>query len=116
MKNLEDMTPDELRAFADKKENEAWERPVKKATLKHDLYHINGEIRLYDHLEWFSTLEEVNNFIQSYIKNDIDLKKGAVFTCFDDNGNDSWFDDEGFGVEGAGQEWADKHLENIKDV
>jgi len=117
MKDANFMTPDELRALADEKEAESV--IAKTGELKHDLYCFDirdGINRLLRDADWLITESEKNNFvdkISELIK--IELPKGTPFVCFMENGEESWYDDINYGVEGVGSDWAKEHLTNIKN-
>jgi hypothetical protein len=119
MKDANQMTPEELRALADQKEE--GEKPIKTGELKHDLYCFDSNAVKYhmNNMEyWMVTKEEVDLFIATVEKLccSLDLKKGAKFICFLEDGGESWYDDVNYGVEGVGADWAEKHLTNIKKV
>lgn len=42
--------------------------------------------------------------------------KGTKFIYLKFDGEYSWFDDEGIGIEDQDDEWAKKHLENIQEI
>lgn len=123
------MTPDELRALADEKEEQS--KPIKKATLKHDLYRFDsdsgfpyGTVRLAipekfkNH--WLYTKEERDEILQ-FFKSQIEenfiltLEKDAKFLCFSYEGTEQWEDVEFNEVE-ADDNWAKTHLANIKRI
>lgn len=123
------MSPDELRALADQKEQEA--KPLKHATLKHDLYRFDsdsgfpyGTIRLaipdkFKH-HWLYTKEERDEILEIFKSQieenfELTLKKDAKFMCFSYEGTEQWEDVEFNEVE-ADDTWAKTHLTNIKKL
>ena len=124
------MTPDELRALADEKEEQS--KPIKKATLKHDLYRFDsdsgfpyGTIRLaipekFKH-HWLYTKEERDEILENF-KSQINdcfkhtLDNGTEFLCFKYDGKEQWEDADFGEIEGADNNWAKTHLTNIKKL
>ena len=115
MKDANFMTPDELRALADKKEAE--DVIAKTGELKHDLYCFDEHditFKLHE-MDWMITKEEFDSFLDYVSKSTpMELKKGTPFVCFMEDGEESWYDDVNYGIEGVGSDWAEKHLINIK--
>lgn len=110
-KLADSMTPEELRALADKKEEEARWKTIKRATLKHDLFLLR-EKRIYGNWVNEKELEEIKNNL--YIMH---VPKGTEFECIMlDNKWNMWFDCDGVGLEEMSDEWANENLENIESV
>jgi len=116
--NVNSMTPEELRALADKKEEEA--KQIKKGTLKHDLYYYHGqgsdqlkmEVRLQDVLMTKQMVEDTRKAFEKVLEKHIDkLEKGTPFVCYKNDGEESWYDDVNFGIEDMSSEWAKENLE-----
>lgn len=116
------LTPAELRALADKKEQESI--PVKEGFLKFDLHSFHeqysgfapGKYQIFQkHNFWLFTDKEkaeiIKDFTERFTKV---LNKGDRFVCFLEDGRETWYDDEGYGVEAMDTDWANKYLENIK--
>ena len=112
MKNADAMTPAELRALAEEKENES--RVVKTAVLKHDLYYVGEYEVRFDIPDCFLTdegIENIKNQVEQLKQSPI-IPKGTVFSCYLSYGQESWCDALGE-VEGKDEYWAAKHLEDI---
>lgn len=118
-KQVDHCTPEELRALADKMEQES--QPIKVATLKHDLYDFHaqyaGTNRAYyieDVEDWYFTEEVKKQLVQDFLdKFEIMAHKGVRFVCYCIDGEETWFDDENIGIENMSSEWAEKNLENF---
>lgn len=114
------MSPEELRELANKKEEE--NNPVKVGFLKMDLYGFQSDS--YESMSfkkswgnfWLKTEKQKSATIEEF-KSRFEkvLEKGAKFVCYMIDGEESWFDDEGYGVENMDNKWANKYLENIQD-
>lgn len=117
MKDADSMTPEELRALANKKEEDEILNPTVKKTgvLKHDLYTHNlyniSKDTILKELDWLTTKEEIDKVMGSF-KIEKVLLAGTVFECY---GEDDWNDTIGE-TDCMPDWWADLHLENIKDV
>ena len=110
------LTPQQLRALADLKENEIGyedeeDKPVKTGILKCDLYYINtGD--LIDYIDDFmddnklaikEDLDKIQNIMVEKIA-ELVLPKGWKFTAYKDGDSLLWYDDDkGF-------------IEDIKDI
>jgi hypothetical protein len=119
------LTPAELRALADKKEQES--TPIKEGFLKVDLYDFDAQYSSdppgryqipEEQLDfWLFTKQQqkeiIKNFTESFSKV---LSKGARFLCFLDDGKEDWYDDVGYGVEAMDADWAAKYLEKIRKL
>lgn len=117
MKSIKDMTPEELRKLADEKEDEL-NSVIKEGILKHDIYHHGIErITPSQYLDWNFTKDEFDQFINNISNHMLKLMipKETRFICYNDCGIEFWTDDINFGIE-ADNDWAEKHLENIKDL
>lgn len=116
------MTPTELRKLADQKEEE--NKVIKEGFLKEDLYSFSNSyagdaglsFRKTDE-DWLSRRVDRDRIIQEFINSfELVLPKGTRFVAFRYNGTIHWFDDINYGVEEADEDWAEKHLENIRDI
>lgn len=112
------LSPKELRELADKKEAE--NKVAKVGYLKCDLYNFNSDAswngicfkKSTDF--WLYTEKTKDKIIKEFIDRfSMVLPKGAKFVCFVIDGEDQWFDDVNYGVEGMDAKWAEKWLENI---
>jgi hypothetical protein len=121
MKDPKFMTPAELRALADKKEKES--KPVKEGFLKHDLYNFVSWGTRFDLVDavnkglYFREEQEIDEVLDNLrcFKKRI-MMKGTKFVCLVRDGRESWFDDIRYGVEDMNSEWANHHLENIREI
>ena len=121
MKDLNDMTPDELREYANQKEKQEEDgKAIKTAEAKYNLYYINKDNlkNIMDDIsyDWIISIDEIDSLL-SQIKGEIELiiSKGDDFECINEDG-DSWYDLTSGWVEGFDEEWAKIHLTNIKDL
>jgi hypothetical protein len=114
--DAEKMTPAELRKLADTKEQKGDEF-VKEGFLKHDLYEYNENsninLSIYDF--WLFTKEDMDELL-AIPRFEKVLSKGTRFICFIDNDEENWYDNIEYGIESMSSEWAEEHLENIKDL
>ena len=114
MKTLEEMTPDELRALADKKEKMNKDeplKPVKTGKLKHDLYTVNPN----DFFNLVATKKELSDFVCKGAE--LVLSAGETFLCYLVNGGvEEWADSDECYIEFETAEWAAANLIDIKDV
>jgi hypothetical protein len=112
MNNTDTMSPQELRALADKKEQE--NKVQKIGYLKHNLYSLDIDYDLSRYLREGlfciekSEKEEIEKKIKGLFK--ITAKKNTKFVCFIVDDKECWFDDENIGIESMPQEWAEKNL------
>jgi len=115
------MSPDELRALADQKEQEHSIR--KTGFLKHDLYDYSTRLGYggltYTHdvhvpvtpQERAAIIEEFSNTF------DLILPRGTKFCCFICDGEEVWEDDLNWGLQIINDpSWVEKHLENVQEV
>jgi hypothetical protein len=115
------MTPQELRALADKLEKES--KIAKKGYLKEDLYSFTSD-QSYGMVFakswgrfWFLTKEEQNKIIKEFKnKFSLVLKKDTEFVCFIVDNEEKWFDNVNYGIEGVDQNWAKTYLTNVQEV
>ena len=115
MTNANDLSPAELRALADKKEEEAKIRKV--GILKHDLYDypsVIGVGGLHYHRDDVGHLmtstkkdEIINNFMRGF---KLIAPRGTKFNCYLIDGEEYWEDDNGIGIETTDPEWVKNHL------
>ncbi len=111
------MSPEELRALADKKEQES--TVVKIGYLKHDLYSCYRDKYIHIRDQFYRGFYNIEkHIIDDLIKNvstafKITAKQGTKFVCYIVEEKESWFDDENIGIEDMPKEWAEEHLENI---
>lgn len=117
-----ELTDEEIEIINKKREEQS-DGITRRGTLKYDLYYLAErypEIRigLGDIIAvhgWYFE-EKVKSMIMErvieYINEScsISIKQGTPFVKF---GNDGWYDDDddGIGIEGMDDEWAEKHLE-----
>lgn len=116
MKDADLMTPKELRVLAEQKEDEEKYKVVKTGELKHDLYEVDRDKIKYelDKLDFWITKDTVDKFVDNIFKEPI-LTKGAIFEAMYD-GKCLWFDTDGGWIAEVGDDWANEHLTNIKEV
>ena len=109
------MTPDELRALADKKEEE---RIRKIGFLRCDLYTTDNHFdsRYFDD-DWIFTSDVKDQYIKEFEAGfELALPKGTKFVCYIEDGEESWFDDINYGAENLDKAWADKYLEKVEEL
>lgn len=119
-KSISQYSPAELRKLADQMEEE--DRPIKTATLKHDLYDIesqySGSNRAFyiEAVDWYFDEKFKNKLLEDF-KNSINivLKKGTQFNCYLIAGREAWYD-ENSEIENMDSAWAGRHLENIRQL
>jgi hypothetical protein len=114
------MTPKELRALADKLEQE--EKMVKVGYAKEDLYNFDGPGPGITYHRgwgdfWLQTGKKKNLLIEDFISSfALVIPKGTKFVCYIRNGKELWYDDINYGIENMDSKWAEKYLENITNV
>ena len=119
MRDAETMTPQELRALAEMKEQE--DRVVRRGELKHDLYSFNDGSTKFDYMnhgfnDFYFSEETKGMVIDKFISLfEPVLKKGTPFVAYYDKMSDccNWYDDVGYGIEDKDDDWAKEHLTNI---
>lgn len=106
--NAEDMTPEELRALANLKEQEQEQfRITKIGYLKCDLYTYVPQPE-----RWFCTLEEKEEWCRDSFT--LLYPKGSQFLCTIYEGEESWVYDKDPDGDDWDTLWAEKFLENIE--
>ncbi len=109
------MTPKQLRELADKLEAEN-SGVVKTAKLANDLYQVSIQ-GLTPYIRGWLFKKDVDNFLDECKKSvELVLKKDTPFICFIEGGEESWYDDVGYGIEMVDSKWAAKNLYDIKEV
>lgn len=121
------LTEEEKELILKKREEEEAKLPKFKANLKHDLFCINAgrpEIRIHirdivNDYGWYTPQEALDKISKKFNERMQELsrpilKKGAEFVCYIENGFESWYDYEGWGVEERDSDWAKQNLENIR--
>lgn len=113
------------------REEENMNRPVKVGFLKHDIYDnfcscLRYGNRISDIEECFPndpyiTAEEFESGMEQFmklIKTEVPiLTKGTQFFCYRYDGfEQTWSDSESNWIEEISDDWAQKHLENIRDI
>lgn len=114
------LTEEEKQVILDKRKQENLEKPQKIAILKHNLYYISNNYTswLNNPDECFVSKKDINDLIKSIKENfELTITKGTEFVCFiEKNGQESWYDNENYGVECMSYTWAQEHLVNIKNL
>ncbi len=118
------MTPKELRALADKLEQEEENRIYKIGFLKEDYYVFLQSYRYHCisfQKSWAEckmlNRSQVDSFIQEFSNNfQLALPKGTKFICYKSDNTEMWCDDVNYGIEDRNSQWAQRYLENIQDV
>ena len=119
MKNVDEMSPKELRALADQKEQNL---PVKEGFLKHNLYYLEdvNEYFYYDDYDFGLVTDEQKTQVIKNLKPNFKLviPKGTRFECVIINNTEIWCEDHvnNWGVRDASKTWAKEHLENIREI
>lgn len=116
LKKLEDMTPDELRDYANKKENE--HKVIKTATVAEDIYAVYS---LSD-FNWIfnnmfgEPIDEgtLDKLLQTMKEECLIAKKGNECECYLDDAGECWYDKDG-GIADWGSEDAKKWFKDIKE-
>lgn len=109
------------------RKEEEKEKPYREAFLKHDLWDCDcfDQYCDFDFSNPFKnnsgfpqlTEAEVKGLIKAFQDSfEKVLEKGARFVSYIDDGEELWYDDEGYGIEGVDNDWAEKYLENFKEL
>ena len=101
----------------EKREKEEVEKSKKIAYLKEDLYFCQNDfdVDFYDTFITKIVRDEIIQKITEQFK--LAVPKGTEFVCFiEKNGEESWYDNAGYGIEYCSSDWAKKHLINIKKM
>ncbi len=113
------LTDEEKQLILDKRAKEESEKPKKSGQLKHDLYFVahNDVGFLRDSRYSFVTQQQIDDLIELIKCNFVlTVPKGTKFICFIEHNNESWYDDEGYGVEEMSKYWANDHLEEFQSL
>jgi hypothetical protein len=118
------LTEEEKQIILEKRKQENWDRPKIQGFLRHDLTEnpFYGSSNFGKHFppEYYITKEEFLDGIEKIKKefdDDLTISKGSRFVCYiDEDGTEEWYDGVNFGIEGMGEEWSKKHLENIRKI
>ena len=117
MKNLGSMTPQELREYADKLEQE--NKPIKSAVLKHDIYYFGNWSKNYIlDTDLFSySKDQIDEFVEDFKNNfSFQSKKGTKFFYYKINEKTCrWYSEDGQ-IENVDEIFEKAHLENIVDL
>lgn len=139
-KRIEEMTPQELRDIADKKEREAHfnaidanikvlsdkREPIKQGFLKHDMYKvIDNNITVHDaglkecrsndfELVTSECKQKIVDLFDEQFK--LALPHGTRFVCFIEHEQERWYDQGSGYVKGGSIYWAEQHLENFSTL
>lgn len=119
MKNADEMTADELESLA-KQKREQENKPIKEGFLKCDLYEQNPywRFQMPDSTQ-FANPEEIEEMLKDINESFFCrvLPKGTRFICYYNAGRqwNLWQNDT-FQVVNVSDEFAEKFLENIKDI
>ena len=129
--NAEDMTIEQLEALLQKKKHERDFKVHKTATLKHDLYliddyHIVSNMIGDSLCDWgwcapalIPDSEDQQMVLRYFKKNNaIKIPKGTKFDALKNYDTEElqWFDAANIGAEEMDDDWAERHLENFKEV
>lgn len=129
--NAEDMTIEQLEALLQKKKDERDFKVHKTATLKHDLYMIDGDASVARLIEdefcdygWCAPDlipdPDDQKMVLHFLKKNLAIRipKGLRFDALKDydTGELLWFDTANIGAEEMDDDWAERHLENFKEV
>lgn len=121
--NIHNMTPAQLRALADQKEQEN-HQPTHVGYLKHDLYesHFDENVNLTCGLKGFwlynqREMEMARRKLSKKIKESFKLvlHAGTRFDRYFIDGCAAWTDSENFGVQEMCDDWAHEYLEGITE-
>ena len=111
------MTASELRTLAEEKEKE--NKPIKIGYLKHDVFLVYNREHAVIFDDFVISKQDLKETIKKFLEtfhNSIDkIEKGAKFECFLFDGIEYWYDIENKGVDEMESDWAEKHLERIKN-
>lgn len=99
--------------------------PIKKGTLRHDLFRADSydtyiEVNVSEfELESFLTaekMEKVAALLREQLFGGDKIAKGTKFFCYLDNGKEKWVGDSGYSGYRFYGDWAAEHLEDIKEI
>jgi hypothetical protein len=90
--------------------------PKKMAFLSKDLYSYSSGrgcdlVFIKRNNFWLCDYKTKEQWIEDF-KNHFVLRLpiGTKFVCYMEDGEESWYDDVGYGIEGMSRDWADKYL------
>jgi len=110
------LTEEEKQIILKKREKEDRNKPKKTGVAKTNIYtRIDIDFPIDS---WFFNTTEKDDCIKKFADTfELAIKKGNSFSCFiDEDGEESWFDDIGYGFEQMNSEWAAKYLDNIRSI
>jgi hypothetical protein len=117
------LTPAEEQVIKEMREKAEAQKPFREAFLKHDLYdhlYLNGcyfqfkSPYEYDFHLSPEQVQEITDFFKGRFH--LLLKKGARLVSYIEEGEEQWYYEENGVIEGVGNDWAEKHLENFKNL
>lgn len=111
------LTKEEEAIILARREKEEANKPKKEGFLKENLYTVEG-IDSWIYNDWFFSEQEkqkeIENFTNSF---NPALKAGTRFICYINSENEeSWYDDEGYGIEAMDADWAEEYLRDIAPI
>jgi hypothetical protein len=102
------LTKQEQKIIADLRKGKEVETAQLSGVLKCDLFRKQDEF--FSFKEMMADIEDYKNTFE------LDVPKGTKFVASVEDGEQDWYDDEGFGVEGKSKLWAQKYLKDIKRI
>ena len=93
-------------------------KPCRIAYLKENLFDIDnreGEFYFNSH-EGYALQSELELHIEKLKSLEPDLFKGTEFMSYIEYGEETWSDQEGYGIEYQSNKWAERFLENFQNV
>ena len=112
------LTEEERQLILDKRTKEEAEKPKKTGILKENLYTISSDLDASGEYGWLFSKSVKETIIKDFKSRfELALEKGAEFICYyRDDGSESWYDQENYGIEDMSADWAKEHLTNIKNI
>jgi hypothetical protein len=111
------LSAEEKELILKKRQAKETDKPQKTAVAKTDIW--VGDTTSWRLNEWVFTPEEKDQQLEEIIDNlfTLAIKKGESFTCFiNEDGEEEWYDDVGYGIECMDAKWAEKYLTNIRPI
>lgn len=110
------LTEEEKEIILAKRKEEEKLKPKKTAIAKANIYTRKDIDFPVD--SWFFNTTEKDDCIKEFADTfELAIEKGDSFSCFlEEDGEESWYDNIGYGFENMSSEWAKKYLENIRPI
>jgi alpha-L-arabinofuranosidase len=91
------------------------DKPKLQGFAKHNIYMVNDDC--YQMGNWWFSQSARDEVIQDFIEHfDLAAKKGSKFVCFIIDKRQSWYDDDGYGIDNMSDQWAQENLQDITEI